>query len=223
MGMSIVIVASGGLPVTEAANGFGTPVSVASNGFGIPVTIVASGGMPVVGSGVMATPLRVRRHSIPCKNVWTYTRETNAYINLINGLVADGTWTLFDLLYILATKTLRLPRSILLVQIPHLSLRMVSPTFTADVGYTGDGSTGYLDTQWTPSSNGINFTKDSASIGPISKALLLERVGHHGRIHSGIRLPMWFLCSPECFFWDSECCDFPKLRKYQSTGARGSI
>jgi hypothetical protein len=36
----IVVVASGGLPVTEAANGKGTPV-----------VIVPAGGLPVVGSG----------------------------------------------------------------------------------------------------------------------------------------------------------------------------
>ena len=47
----IVVVATGGKPVTEAANGFGTPVVQALNGNGIPVTIVASGGTPVVGSG----------------------------------------------------------------------------------------------------------------------------------------------------------------------------
>lgn len=50
MSTPIVIIASGGIPVTEAANGLGTPVSVAANGLGIPVTVVASGGMPVVGS-----------------------------------------------------------------------------------------------------------------------------------------------------------------------------
>lgn len=47
----IVVVASGGTPVTEATNGLGTPVVQALNGQGIPVVIVASGGMPVVGSG----------------------------------------------------------------------------------------------------------------------------------------------------------------------------
>jgi hypothetical protein len=53
MGMPVVVVSSGGLPVTEVASGFGLPVSVVSNGFGIAVTIVSSGGMPVVGSGAV--------------------------------------------------------------------------------------------------------------------------------------------------------------------------
>lgn len=50
----IVVVASGGTPVTEAANGLGTPVVQALNGLGIPVVIVASGGAPVVGSATSA-------------------------------------------------------------------------------------------------------------------------------------------------------------------------
>lgn len=51
MAVPIVVVVSGGRPVTEAANGMGVAVVQALNGFGIPVTIVASGGLPVVGSG----------------------------------------------------------------------------------------------------------------------------------------------------------------------------
>lgn len=50
MGIPIVIVASGGLAVTEAESGFGTPVSVSEDGFGLPVTLVDSGGLPVVGA-----------------------------------------------------------------------------------------------------------------------------------------------------------------------------
>jgi hypothetical protein len=50
MSLPIVIVASGGIPVTEVASGFGAPVSVANNGFGLAVTVVSSGGIPVVGS-----------------------------------------------------------------------------------------------------------------------------------------------------------------------------
>ncbi len=49
MALPIVIVSSGGWPITEASNGLGAPVVVAANGFGIAATIVASGGVPVVG------------------------------------------------------------------------------------------------------------------------------------------------------------------------------
>lgn len=52
MGIPVVLVDSGGLPVTEALNGFGSPITVADNGFGLAITIVASGGQPVVGLAV---------------------------------------------------------------------------------------------------------------------------------------------------------------------------
>ncbi|WP_434733773.1 FAD-dependent oxidoreductase [Rhizobium sp. YTUHZ044] len=51
MGIPVVIVPSGGIPVTEAPAGLGSPVEIASNGIGTAVTIVASGGLPVNGSG----------------------------------------------------------------------------------------------------------------------------------------------------------------------------
>lgn len=51
MAWPIVKVPSGGIPVTEVTNGFGTPVEIASNGFGTAVTVVADGGIPVIGSG----------------------------------------------------------------------------------------------------------------------------------------------------------------------------
>ena len=51
MGWPVVLVAQGGLAVSEAANGLGTPVSIAAHGFATPVTVVGSGGLPVVGSG----------------------------------------------------------------------------------------------------------------------------------------------------------------------------
>ncbi len=52
MALPVVIVASGGLPVTEiAAGGPGLPVLVSS--IGLPVTVVASGGLPVIGASTI--------------------------------------------------------------------------------------------------------------------------------------------------------------------------
>ena len=50
MGTPVVIVPSGGRPVTVATNGFGIPVTEATNGYGIPVTEDPNGnGLAVVG------------------------------------------------------------------------------------------------------------------------------------------------------------------------------
>src|SRR6185436_7231069 len=51
MATPVVVVTTGGRPVTVATNGRGTPMTVVTNGYGIPVRVVASGGMPVVGVG----------------------------------------------------------------------------------------------------------------------------------------------------------------------------
>jgi hypothetical protein len=50
--LPVRVVASGGVPVTEASNGFGLPVTPVISG-GLAVTIVTAPhqGMPVVGSG----------------------------------------------------------------------------------------------------------------------------------------------------------------------------
>ena len=42
-------------------------------------------------------------------------------------------------------------------------------TFTTDRGWQGDGSTGYLDTGWIPSSHGVNHALNSASYGVYSR------------------------------------------------------
>src|SRR5712671_3147809 len=89
--------------------------------------------------------------------------ESTAYRNLINGMVSDGTFQLLDIFYILATNT----TTTAALNLCGTSFSLVthgSLTFTADIGYTGDGSTGYLDTQLAPSA-GVNFTQNSGSIG----------------------------------------------------------
>jgi hypothetical protein len=84
----------------------------------------------------------------------------NAYIV---GLKADGIWPLLDLLYLMAaadsqagTINWKSPASFGLIGVN-------SPSFTADRGYTGNGTSSRLRTQYTPSVNGVNFQKDNAS------------------------------------------------------------
>jgi hypothetical protein len=40
-----------------------------------------------------------------------------------------------------------------------------SPTWTKDVGYTGNGSSIYLNTNYNPTSNGVNFVLNNACMG----------------------------------------------------------
>ena len=51
MGIPVVVIAAGGLPVADnTASGIGVPMTVAANGYGTPVTVVVGGaaGIPVV-------------------------------------------------------------------------------------------------------------------------------------------------------------------------------
>ena len=103
---------------------------------------------------------------------------TNAYCNLINGLVADGFITgnlsgaascgtgtkVLENLWILASDT----STNALLNICGTSFPPVptnTPTFTAGVGYAGNGTTSYLAVAWAPSTNGVNFTQNCASMG----------------------------------------------------------
>ena len=56
MGLPVVVMASGGLAVTEAANGLGLRADVATNGLGIGVTIVSALGLPIIFYGPDGTP-----------------------------------------------------------------------------------------------------------------------------------------------------------------------
>jgi hypothetical protein len=76
----------------------------------------------------------------------------NAYTALINGLVTDNVWFMFDALYIFATAD-STTALLNLVSFNYNCTKFGSPTFTTDRGFTGtDGSsTIYLDTNfdWT--------------------------------------------------------------------------
>jgi len=56
MGLPVVVMASGGLAVTEASNGLGLRADVATNGLGIGVTIVSALGLPIIFYGPDGTP-----------------------------------------------------------------------------------------------------------------------------------------------------------------------
>jgi hypothetical protein len=83
--------------------------------------------------------------------------HTTAYTNLINGLVTDGVWSKLDALWIPATQDLATAR----LNLVSASFALVdvggAPTFVAD-----RGTTGQLDTQYTPSTAAGNLTQNSA-------------------------------------------------------------
>lgn len=78
--------------------------------------------------------------------------HTNAYTDLINGLVTDGIWSKLDALYIYATQD-QTTALLNLVSSSYNAAKHGTPTFTADRGFTGtdSSSTIYLDSGFNPS------------------------------------------------------------------------
>lgn len=92
----------------------------------------------------------------------TSARKT-LYNNLIVTLKADGNWTELDVLVILAAADSQAS----LLDLKNLSdgALVNAPTFVADRGFTSDGSTSYINTQYNPSTDAVVHTQNDASAG----------------------------------------------------------
>lgn len=86
------------------------------------------------------------------------------YDTMIRAIVASGAWTLLDFLsiYAAADSATALTN---LVQASYGGTVHGTMTFAANVGYQGDGNTGYIDTGFTPSTAAGNFSLNSATLG----------------------------------------------------------
>jgi hypothetical protein len=84
---------------------------------------------------------------------------------LVLDLKAGGIWSLMDIIYVYAsdgdsnyaTLNWKNPSFFQCTQIN-------SPTFTANEGFTGNGTSSYLNTNWSALNNGVNFQLNDASI-----------------------------------------------------------
>jgi hypothetical protein len=98
--------------------------------------------------------------------------ESTAYDTMICGMITDGVgcsaWSgssgNLDALYIFATNTTT-TANLNLCGTSHTLTQTGTVTFSADHGYTGDGSTGYLATGINPCAGGFNATQNSETIG----------------------------------------------------------
>ena len=90
--------------------------------------------------------------------------ETSAYTTMICGMVTDGTWSKFDALYIFATNTTTTANLNLVSTSFGLTPTGAALTFTADHGYTGNGTSGFLDTGLVLTS-ATQYTLNSGAIG----------------------------------------------------------
>jgi hypothetical protein len=81
----------------------------------------------------------------------------------IRGLKADGIWPLLDRFWpygLAETST----QALIDFKARAAATAVNSPTFTAFRGYQGNGSTSYINSNYTPSTNGVQHTQNSGSL-----------------------------------------------------------
>jgi hypothetical protein len=103
--------------------------------------------------------------------------------NLIVSLKADSLWTKLDRLWLFAAEDE--PSALTDLVGLDLATAVSSPSFVADEGYTGNGSTSYIDSNFNPSTaSSPKFVQDSAAIGIYDRT---DRTGADLTIMMGIR------------------------------------
>jgi len=85
--------------------------------------------------------------------------------DLVDGLKADGIWAKLDALWVLAAHDSQSATVNWMDPAGSPILPVNAPVFTADRGFKGDNTSTYLDTQFVPGTDGVNFAQDSASAG----------------------------------------------------------
>jgi|GEM_PF-6530399 len=90
--------------------------------------------------------------------------------NLIKDLKAYGIWNKLDAFYMFASHSNNNGEALLnWIKNSHNCTVNGVMSFTIDRGLISNGTSGYLNTNYIPSVNGVNFTQNSASIGIYSR------------------------------------------------------
>jgi len=100
----------------------------------------------------------------------TYTLPSASQQALQNQLVVDlkdaGVWSKLDTFYVFATDGDREYAAINWKDPNSFEITEVnSPTFTTDVGFTGNGSSAYLDPSYNQGTDGVNYSDPNGSYG----------------------------------------------------------
>jgi hypothetical protein len=85
---------------------------------------------------------------------------------LVKDLKAAGIWSKLDIFYVFATDGDSDFASINWKDPNNFEITEVnSPTFTTNVGFTGNASSAYLNTNWSVLNDSVNFEQNNATIG----------------------------------------------------------
>lgn len=98
---------------------------------------------------------------------WTgYTTEPQSHYQnrLMLGIKSSGAWAKLDLFYVFATWATSASAALVDWKSGFSSGTLVNgPTFTANQGFTGNAFDAYIDTNFDPTTSGVNYTQNNAS------------------------------------------------------------
>jgi hypothetical protein len=106
----------------------------------------------------------------------------------IKGLKADGIWALLDTLWVTAAHSQQASRLNWKTPGTFTLTEVNSPAWVTDRGYTSNGSTSYLDTNFAPGTHAAQYTLNNASAGVYLRTDLNESTVDMGDSTSGNRL-----------------------------------
>lgn len=89
--------------------------------------------------------------------------------NLVKELKLTGNWWQLDRLWLFATETQQAATISLVNPSATATTEVNSPTWTINQGYTGNAVDMYVNTNYNPATQGVNFLQNSASLGIYSR------------------------------------------------------
>lgn len=107
----------------------------------------------------------------------------------VRALKAAGIWDDLDVLHVPAAADSQAARINWKAPGTFTAAAVNAPIFVADRGYSGDGSSARLNTAWTPSTNGVKYTLNDASMALWSRtpgAAAAMDVGYNALPAAGI-------------------------------------
>lgn len=160
MALPVTIVASGGLAVTDTGAANALPMSPMANG--TPVTVVAGGGLPVCFLDDDGAVIGSETVSLLSSMTVAPSQARASLINdTIAALKTADLWDDLDVLYVLAAHDAQAARLNWKAPGTYTASVISTPTFTADQGYTGNGTDAALDTGWIPATNAVQLTTNA--------------------------------------------------------------
>lgn len=114
------------------------------------------------------------------------TAQRERLIDLfITGSISDGNWSLIDAMWFPAAETQQAGQLNWITPASYTLTEVSSPTWTADQGYTFNGTSSYINTNFNTSTNGVNFVLNSAIIGVYERLNINEAKAQIGNANSG--------------------------------------